>query len=52
MGRLVCGAGCSYREGAEQCRATTVLTLTRRPRERCELQPVHTCRSPHSLMSN
>ena len=43
--RLVCGAGCSWREEAELCRATTVLTITSRPTERCDLQPVQTCRS-------
>ena len=42
--RSLCGAGCSYREGEEECHDKREVTVTRTPHETCDVQPVKTCR--------
>merc|ERR1711874_7092 len=40
----ICGAGCTYEEGPEECHDKTVATLVDTPEEVCDLNPQKTCR--------
>ena len=35
----ICGAGCSYEEGEEECHDTTIATVVDVPEEVCDLNP-------------
>ena len=39
----ICGAGCSTREGPEECREEEVDTVVEVPMEHCDLSPRKTC---------
>jgi hypothetical protein len=40
----ICGAGCTYEEGAEECHDKTIASLVDVPEEQCDLNPQKTCR--------
>jgi len=40
----ICGAGCSYVEGEEECHDTTLATVVDVPEEVCDLNPQKACR--------
>jgi len=40
----ICGAGCTYDEGAEECHDKTIASLVDVPEESCDLNPQKTCR--------
>jgi len=40
----ICGAGCTYEEGAEECHDKTIASLVDVPEETCDLNPQKTCR--------
>ena len=40
----ICGAGCSYEEGEEECHDKTIVSLVDVPEEVCDLNPQKTCR--------
>ena len=40
----VCGAGCVYEEGGEECHDKVVTTSVDKPEEVCDLSPAKTCR--------
>jgi len=40
----ICGAGCTYEEGAEECHDKTIASLVDVPEEVCDLNPQKTCR--------
>merc|ERR1719499_1011484 len=40
----ICGAGCSYEEGEEECHDKTLATVVDVPEEVCDLNPQKTCR--------
>ena len=40
----ICGAGCTYEEGAEECHDKVIASLVDTPEEVCDLNPQKTCR--------
>jgi len=40
----ICGAGCTYEEGAEECHDKVIASLVDVPEEVCDLNPQKTCR--------
>ena len=40
----ICGAGCTYEEGEQECHDKVVATLVDVPEEQCDLNPQKTCR--------
>merc|ERR1712072_477599 len=40
----ICGAGCTFEEGPEECHDKTIATLVDVPEEVCDLNPQKTCR--------
>ena len=40
----ICGAGCTYEEGEEDCHDKTIVSLVDVPEEVCDLNPQQTCR--------
>ena len=40
----ICGAGCTFEEGAEECHDKVIVSLVDVPEEICELNPQKTCR--------
>merc|ERR1712098_525575 len=40
----ICGAGCTYEEGEEECHDKTIASLVDVPEEVCDLNPQKTCR--------
>ena len=40
----ICGAGCSYEEGEEECHDKVIASLVDVPEEVCDLNPQKTCR--------
>merc|ERR1712058_187640 len=40
----ICGAGCTYEEGEEECHDKTVASVVDVPEESCDLNPQKTCR--------
>jgi hypothetical protein len=40
----ICGAGCTYEEGTEECHDKTIASLVDVPEEQCDLNPQKTCR--------
>jgi hypothetical protein len=40
----ICGAGCTYEEGAEECHDKVIASLVDVPEEVCDLNPQQTCR--------
>ena len=40
----ICGAGCTYEEGAEECHEKTTASVVDVPEEVCDLNPQKTCR--------
>ena len=40
----ICGAGCAFEEGEEECHEKTIATLVDVPEEVCDLNPQKTCR--------
>merc|ERR1712029_142598 len=40
----ICGAGCTYEEGAEECHEKVITSLVDVPEEICDLNPQKTCR--------
>ena len=46
----ICGAGCTYEEGAEECHDKVTATLVDVPEEVCDLNPQKTCRFTTKLV--
>ena len=46
----ICGAGCTYEEGAEECHDKTIASLVEVPEEVCDLNPQKTCRFTTKLV--
>ena len=46
----VCGAGCSYVEGEEECHDKTITTVINVPEEICDLNPQKSCRLSTKLV--
>ena len=46
----LCGAGCSFEEGPEECHDKQVVSLVESPEEICELNPKKTCRYQTKLV--
>ena len=46
----LCGAGCVFKEGLEECHDDIVTTVVEVPEELCELQPHKTCRHVTKLV--
>ena len=40
----ICGAGCAFEEGPEECHDKTIASLVDVPEEVCDLNPQKTCR--------
>jgi hypothetical protein len=40
----ICGAGCTFEEGPEECHDKTITSLVDAPEETCDLNPQKTCR--------
>jgi len=46
----ICGAGCTYEEGAEECHDKTIASLVDVPEEVCDLNPQKTCKLQTKLV--
>jgi hypothetical protein len=46
----ICGAGCSFQEGTEECHDKVVTSIVEIPEEVCELNPQKTCRFATKLL--
>merc|ERR1711887_111388 len=46
----ICGAGCTYEEGEEECHEKVVASLVDTPEEVCDLNPQKTCRHVTKLV--
>ena len=46
----ICGAGCTYEDGEEECHVKTVTTVISVPEEVCDLNPQKTCRLSTKLV--
>ena len=46
----VCGAGCSFEEGPEECREEVISSLTEIPEEVCDINPEKICRFSTKLV--
>ena len=46
----LCGAGCSFEEGPEECHDKTVVSVVEQPEEVCDLNPQKTCRYATKLV--
>ena len=46
----VCGAGCSYVDGDEECHDKTITTVINVPEEICDLNPQKSCRLSTKLV--
>jgi hypothetical protein len=46
----ICGAGCTYEEGPEECHDKTIASLIDIPEEICDLNPQKTCRFQTKLV--
>ena len=40
----ICGAGCTFEEGPEECHDKVIASLVDTPEEQCDLNPQKTCR--------
>merc|ERR1711970_691140 len=46
----ICGAGCVFEEGPEECHDKTIASLVDVPEEQCDLNPQKTCRLQTKLV--
>ena len=46
----ICGAGCSYVDGAEECHEKVVTSVVNVPQEICDLNPRKSCRLSTKLV--
>ena len=46
----LCGAGCSFEEGPEECHDKQVISIVEQPEEVCDLNPQKTCRYATKLV--
>ena len=46
----ICGAGCAYEEGAEECHDKVITSVVEVPEEVCDLNPQKTCRFATKLV--
>ena len=46
----ICGAGCTYEEGDEECHDKVIVSLVDVPEEVCDLNPQKTCRLQTKLV--